>query len=87
MAEVKKSSSVWRMGALIAAVITILAAIPTIIMSWGRGPVWQLLASLLVSFPISWLICTLLAWIWRRSGGPIGNPRDRDDSGNKQAID
>ena len=69
MAEIKKATSVWKIGAVIAAIITILAAIPVIVMSWGQAPVWQTLVALLAPFPVAWLICTLLTWLWRRTGG------------------
>jgi hypothetical protein len=70
MVEIKKVSSVWKIGAVIAAIITILAAVPVIYMSWGRAPIWQSFAALLAPFPISWLICSLLVWLWRRTARP-----------------
>ena len=69
MAEIKKASSVWKIGAVIAGIITILAAIPVIYVSWGQAPFWQTLIALLAPFPVAWLICSLLTWLWRRTGG------------------
>jgi len=69
MDEIKKTPSVWKTGAIIAGIITILAGIPVIYMSIGQqAPVWQTLVALLAPFPVAWLVCTLLAWIWRKTG-------------------
>ena len=81
MTEIKKTSSVWKIGAVIAAIITILAAIPVIYMSVGQqAPVWETLVALLAPFPVAWLICSLLTWLWRLTGGSRSDTLDNSAS-------
>jgi hypothetical protein len=66
----KTKRSVWVTGAIWAAVFTALTAIGAVI-RYYYSP-YELLGSLAIgtipSFIFWWLICTLIAWLWRKAG-------------------
>lgn len=69
--KAKRKRSVWATGAIWAAVITALTVIALIIRYFNTPQ--KLFGSLVggslaISFLIYWLICTLVAWLWRKAG-------------------